>query len=130
MVIMYNTHTHADYPNAPFDLNFTRAADTNSVGLSWIPPSTSSGGFVLTPLDGYVVQARIIRKTQDYSDVMELGSDATETNVTGLFPGTEYSIRVASSNRAGRNPSESLSFTTIPDGKELNIRPPCMAVVV
>ena len=86
--------------------------------MSWTPPSFSDVGFVTTPVDGYVIQMRINSKALEFSDVMELGADATEANVTGLFPGTEYSIRVVSVNRAGRTPSNSVSFTTAADGEE------------
>ena len=71
---------------------------------------------MLTPLDGYIIQTRINRKTLYFSDIMELGAGVTEVNVTGLFPGTEYDIQVVSMNQAGRTPSESTTFSTIPDG--------------
>lgn len=73
---------------------------------------------MMTPLDSYIIQTRINRKTLYFSDVMELGPEVTEVNVTGLFPGTEYDIHVVSVNQAGRTPSESITFTTVPDGKK------------
>ena len=115
---LLHTHTYTDYPSAPSDLNITRPADTNSIGMSWIAGSVSNHGFVLTPLDGYVVQTRINRKTLYFSDMMELGAGATEADVAGLFPGTEYDIRVVSINQAGRTPSDSITFTTIADGEK------------
>lgn len=108
---------HADYPNEASDLNITRSADTTSIGLSWTPARAITVGFVMTPLDGYIVQTRVNRKALDFSDVMELGPEVTEVNITGLFPGTEYDVRVVSTNQAGRIPSESITFTTVPDGR-------------
>lgn len=117
-MFFYGYHTaHADYPNVPSDVNITGPADTNSIGLSWTPARAITFGFVMTPLDGYIVQTRVNRKALYFSDVMEVGPEVTEVNVTGLFPGTEYDIRVVSTNQAGRTPSESITFTTVPDGK-------------
>ena len=116
--VFYGYHiAHADYPNEPSDLNITRPADTTSVGLSWTPSRAITVGFVMTPLDSYIIQTRINRKALYFSDVMEIGPEVTEVNVTGLFPGTEYAIRVVSTNQAGRTPSEIITFTTVPDGR-------------
>ena len=49
--------------------------------------------------------------------MVQVGVDVTEANVTGLFPGTTYSVRVVSFNTAGRTPSNVISFTTMADGK-------------
>lgn len=115
------TLSNTDYPNMPSDINITRPVDTNSIRLSWTAPPISTAGFVLIPLDGYIIQTRNNRKAQNFTDLMELGAGVTEVNVTGLFPGTEYNIRVVSVNQAGRTPSESISITTVADG-ELNPR--------
>lgn len=119
MYIFVHSHTHTDYPNAPSELNLTRPADTRSIGLRWTRPSETDAAFVSAPLDGYVVQTRIDQSTQEFTDVMELGANVTEANVTGLFPGTEYSVRVVATNMAGRTPSDSITFTTVADGKNM-----------
>ena len=108
---------HADFPNEPSDVNITGPADTTSIGLNWTPALAVPVGFVMTPLDGYIVQTRVNRKALYFSDVMEVGPEVTGVNVTGLFPGTEYAIRVVSTNQAGRTPSESITFTTVSDGR-------------
>ena len=115
---MFTFSLCTDYPNSVSDLNITRPADTSSIELSWMAAPISSGGFVMTPLDNYVIQTQINRKALFFSDVMEVGAGVTEVNITGLFPGTEYDIRVVSVNQAGRTPSDSITFTTIPDGKK------------
>ena len=99
------------------ELNFTRGPDTTSVGVRWTTPSASNVANVYTLLDGYIVQTRIDRNSQEFDDLMELGSDITEVNITELYPGTEYDVRIVAVNMAGRTPSEVISFTTIPDGK-------------
>ena len=114
------SHSHnyaADYPNAPLELNLTRAPDTTSVGVRWTAPPVSNVAFVYTPLDGYIVQTRIERNLPEFNDLMELENDITEVNITELHPGTEYDVRVVAINMAGGTPSEIITFTTIPDGK-------------
>ena len=73
--------------------------------------------FVNKPLDGYIVQTRIDQNSQEFNDLMELGNDITEVNITELYPGTVYDVRIVAINMAGRTPSEIITFTTIPDGK-------------
>ena len=75
-----------------------RAVAVNSVGIiriSWITPTVSSGEL---PITGYRIRYKVRGVTDNDSTFMVQSSPA---EVTGLHPGTEYQVFVASVNAIG-----------------------------
>lgn len=115
-----------DFPSAPVDLVIGNLS-ARSVILSWsIPPSATAPitGFLSSPVTSYTVQAldRDGGGGRDeggggYRDLVSVPDVRTTTAaVTGLHPGSRYSLRVLSHNMAGTTPSQETNITTNSSG--------------
>lgn len=85
-----------------------RSASQNGITVSWTPPENSVHR---------IRKYRIIRQTYpsltllgDFSDLVEVNGDQTETTIEGLRPGTSYQFKVAAVSRMGEGPFSSPSI--------------------
>ena len=96
--------------NGPYERNVT---------LSWTLPTEGGGGIsVLRPVDEFIVQVRDTREGESYRNVMCVRSNVTTVVVEGLDPGTEYEVRVVSTNEAGQTPSDVILINTTATGRQ------------
>lgn len=96
--------------NGPYERNVT---------LSWTLPTEGGGGIsVVWSVDSFIVQVRETREGGNYSNVVRVRRNVTTVVVEGLDPGTEYEVRVVSTNEAGQTPSDVILINTTATGRQ------------
>ena len=92
------------------------AISRSVIRVSWSPPNVPNGEL---PITGYSVQYKVRREKDSVITLMVQSSPA---EVTGLLPGTEYRVFVASVNELGTgeyccNEMSSSIYVRTPNGK-------------
>lgn len=104
-----------ELPASIDDLRIEKGPSLDSVSLKWTLPIEGS----FSPIDGYRVRVKESNgKYQHYADLDYYG--ITKTSLTGLTPGTNYSVIVSTHNLAGESASNELMFMTNVSGKLIN----------
>lgn len=114
-----------DYPTPPGDVAIVQVLSPQSLVLSWTLPLGATSPvtmFYNTPVSGYRVQAWDWDGSEGYVDVLSIADVATtQALITGLHPGTRYSLRVLALNMAGATPSPPVNITTNASGENLSL---------
>lgn len=111
-----------DYPTPPDDVAIVQVLSSQSLVLNWTLPRGATVPVTMfhnTPVSGYKVQAWDNSEgVVEYVDVLTIpDATATQAIVTGLHPGTQYSLRVLALNLAGATPSLPVNITTNASGE-------------
>ena len=93
--------TPSETPSAPTSLAVVGQPTTTSVTVSWSAPADEGS----SPVTGYALSS-------SSGHTATLGSDATSHTISGLEPGTTYTVDVAAVNGSGAGQPVSLSVTT------------------
>jgi hypothetical protein len=108
------------HPGPPVD--FTTASDPTqeSVAFTWTPPIRTKP----SPVTGYVIRLRTndkaYRNYQNFTYFSASNVKQTETIVTGLKPGTNYTAKISSFNEYFETDSNEVSFQTVPSAPKLS----------
>ena len=111
-----------DFPNPPLNLQIIDGPHSQSLTLSWDIPQGATlplSEVHNRPVTSYVVQGRNNDgRDLEYRDLVTVSSvRTTVTTVTGLHPGSLYSIRVLACNSAGSTSSQVMNATTNSSGE-------------
>ena len=98
----------ATVPGAPRSLDVQPSA-TGRLTVSWEAPASNGG----SDITGYTVQWKESSNSWDTAaDVSSATTTETSYTITGLSPGTEYTIRVLATNLVGNGPASAEESAT------------------
>ena len=110
-------HNIIQYPAAPTNLAIIQGPTSQSVTISWIPSIKTT----TSPVSGYNIQLKEEGENYKTYQMLTYYSDdnikVSETELSGLQPGTNYTVRVYSTNQYFQNGSNEIYFKTNTSGK-------------